>query len=252
SQVCRYVSIEPLNITPIEGGVLVRSNIYCSYDGRMWLWLKWLPLRFAAYVGAVDFINATGNFTTPVGNFSGVAPAGWYLHVSTKSVVEVPHGNTSLYVEYDRLAKTLDEIRAELGRALANSTALGGLVRQLSERVRMLSDEKARLEELLRKREQVIATLNAKIQAQNNEIEDLKRRLDEALARNNALLKRIEELNRTHAVQVHQLQSQLAQLQSQLNAAREEGGGGWLIPILFIALAGIAGAFVYIRKRQSE
>ncbi|MGC9130002.1 MAG: hypothetical protein ACP5H5_00280 [Pyrobaculum sp.] len=254
-QACKYVAVEPLNATSIENNkVYVRANIYCSSDGRSWLPLKWLSLRFAAYVSYVEIVNATGNFTTPVGNFSGVAPAGWYLHVSTRTVVKVPPTNTSLYVEYDRLAKTLDEIRTELGRALVNNTALGGLVRQLSEKVKALSDEKAKLEELLRQREQVINALNAKIQAQSDEIDNLKKKLDEALARNNALLKRMEELNKTHSTQVSQLQSQLAQLQSQLSAAKEEGSGGagWLIPVLFIALAGIAGAFVYIRKRQSE
>jgi hypothetical protein len=250
-QVCRYVSIEPLNITPIEGGVLVRSNIYCSHDGRTWLWMKWLPLRFAAYVGAVDFTNATGNFTTPVGNFSGVAPAGWYLHVRTGTVMRIPPGNTSLYVEYDRLARVLNEIKAELDRALVNNTMLVDLVRQLSERVKVLSEEKARLEELLKQRELLITALNAKIQAQDNEIENLKKRLSEALAERDVLLKRMEELNKTYSTQVSQLQSQLAQLQ--LSAAREEGGGAeWLIPVLLIALGGIIGAFVYIKKRRSE
>ncbi|AET32628.1 hypothetical protein [Pyrobaculum ferrireducens] len=252
SQVCRYVSVEPLNITPIEGGVLVRSNIYCSHDGRVWLWLKWLPLRLAAYVGLVNLANATGNFTTPVGNFSEMAPEGWYLHLSTKTVVKVPPGNTSLYVEYDRLVRTLDEIKAELGRALANSTALGNLLQQLSDKVKTLSDEKTKLEELLKQREQLITALNAKIQAQNNEIEDLKKRLSDILSKKDALLKRMEELNRTHALQVSQLQSQLAQLQSQLSAKEEGNGTGWLIPMLLIALGGVIGAVVYVRRRQSE
>jgi hypothetical protein len=49
---CRYVAVDVLNAAQIsETEQLWIADVYCTSDGSMWLWLRWLPLRFAAYSG---------------------------------------------------------------------------------------------------------------------------------------------------------------------------------------------------------
>jgi len=95
---CRYVAVDVLNATQIsEAEQLWTADVYCTSDGSMWLWLRWLPLRFTAYSGYVEFANATNaTAVTPVGTFVNYIPAGWYLAPSTKAVFRVPEANITL------------------------------------------------------------------------------------------------------------------------------------------------------------
>jgi hypothetical protein len=95
---CRYVAVDVLNAAQIsETEQLWTADVYCSADGSMWLWLRWLPLRFTAYSGYVEFANATNaTAVTPVGTFTNHIPAGWYLDPLTKAVFRVPEANLTL------------------------------------------------------------------------------------------------------------------------------------------------------------
>jgi hypothetical protein len=86
-----------------------------------WLWLRWLPLRFTAYSGYVEFVNATNaTAVTPAGTFTNHIPAGWYLDPTTKAVFRLPQFNISLLAEVHRLNAALQRLRAELQRSEAN------------------------------------------------------------------------------------------------------------------------------------
>ncbi|WP_258870376.1 hypothetical protein [Pyrobaculum aerophilum] len=109
---CKYVAVDVKNITIIDGGELWPSEVYCSQDGSSWLWLRLLPLRFAAYKGAVDFVNATLTVHTPIGVFAGYVPAGWYLDRITNTVFRLPGFNASLITEIHKLQAAIAQLTA--------------------------------------------------------------------------------------------------------------------------------------------
>jgi hypothetical protein len=89
----------------------------------MWLWLRWLPLRFAAYSGYVEFANATNaTAVTPVGTFTNHIPAGWYLDPATKAVFRVPEANLTLLTYVASLSEQLKALKAELEKSRADAS----------------------------------------------------------------------------------------------------------------------------------
>ncbi|WP_333638694.1 hypothetical protein [Pyrobaculum aerophilum] len=249
---CKYVAVEVENITVIDGGELWPSEVYCSQDGSSWLWLRLLPLRFAAYKGDVDFVNASITVYTPIGVFTGYVPAGWYLDRGTNTVFRLPGFNASLITEIHKLQRAITQLTAQLQAVSANNSQLSALLTQLSAKANELESQRKALEEAVRQRESVISALSAQLQAARAEADALRKQLEEARRENEALRARLAEINATYTDMIQQLQAQLDQLsQMQLQAQPDEGGPN-LLPLLFIALIAIVGALVYIRKKRAE
>ncbi|MEM4897077.1 MAG: hypothetical protein QXF04_00575 [Candidatus Aenigmatarchaeota archaeon] len=249
---CKYVAVEVKNVTLTGRGELWPSEVYCSQDGSSWLWLRLLPLRFAAYKGAVDFVNASITVYTPIGVFTGYVPAGWYLDRGTNTVFRLPGFNASLLAEIHKLQTAIAQLTAQLQAVSANNSQLSALLTQLSAKARELESQRKALEEAVRHRESVISALSAQLQAARAEADALRKQLEEARRENEALRARLAEINATYADKIRQLQLQLNQLSQMKLQAQEEEGGMGLLPILFIALIVIVGALVYIRKKRAE
>ncbi|RFA93033.1 hypothetical protein [Pyrobaculum aerophilum] len=248
---CKYVAVEVKNVTLTGRGELWPSEVYCSQDGSSWLWLRLLPLRFAAYKGAVDFVNASITVYTPIGVFTGYVPAGWYLDRGTNTVFRLPGFNASLITEIHKLQTVIAQLTAQLQAASANNSQLSALLTQLSAKARELESQRKALEEAVRHRESVISALSAQLQAARAEADALRKQLEEARRENEVLKAKLSQLNATYADKISQLQLQLNQL-SQMKLQAQEEGGPNLLPILFIALIAIVGALVYIRKKRAE
>ncbi|MEM0462879.1 hypothetical protein [Pyrobaculum sp.] len=249
---CRYVAVDVKNATQIDDyTVLWAAEVYCG-NGTMWMPLRWLPLRFTAYAGTVEFANATNaTVLTPIGVFYNAAPAGWYYDPATKTVFHIPQHNYSLVMELGRLYAQLSELKRQLQAASQNKSALEAAVSQLSARIAELERQRKALEDAVRARDAQIQSLNAALQAARSEADMLRRQLEAAKAENAALAEKMRAVNQTWASKVEQLQVQLSQLQ--LQATEEEGGGFDLLPVLALALAGVLIAlFVYRRKRAEE
>ncbi|AFA38632.1 hypothetical protein Pogu_0605 [Pyrobaculum oguniense TE7] len=249
---CRFVAVDVKDVAQInQYAELWTADVYCG-NGTVWMPLRWLPLRFSAYVGAVEFANATNaTAVTPVGVFHGVLPAGWYYDPATKSVFQIPQHNTTLIQQLGRLYAQLSDLKKQLEAAAQNKTALESAVSQLSARIAELERQRKALEDALRAKDAQIQSLNAALQAAKNEADALRRQLEAAMAENAALKDKLQALNKTWASKVEQLQVQLSQLQ--LQATEEEGGGFDLLPVLALALAGVLFAlFIYRRKRAEE
>ena len=245
---CRYVAVDVLNISAAEEELWL-ADIYCSSDGRSWLWLRWLPLRFAAYRGAVEFANAVNvTVTTPVGNFTGHVPAGWYLDPATKTVFKVPEANVTFFEEIRRLNAAVQLLKSELQKSEANLTQVSALIAQLKAQIEMLEAQKRALEEAARQRESLIAALNANLQAARAENEALKKQLEELRRENEALKTKLAELNKTYAAELSRLEAELQA--SELQAVEEEGINP--LPILLAALGSVVAAFIIYRRRRAE
>ena len=134
---CRYMAVDVLNVTQIsEAEQLWTADVYCSSDGSMWLWLRWLPLRFTAYSGYVQFANATNaTAVTPVGTFVNYIPAGWYLDPSTKTVFKIPEANLTLLSYVNSLSAQLKALKAELERSRADANQTASLIARLEAQV---------------------------------------------------------------------------------------------------------------------
>jgi len=247
---CRYVAVDVLDISVVESGEVWLSDVYCSSDGRQWLLLRWLPLRFAAYRGYVDFVNATNaTAVTPIGIFKDYVPAGWYLDPATKTVFRLPQFNISLLAEIDRLNAALQQLKAEMQRGGANISQTTTLIAQLKAQVEALETQRRALEDAVKQRETVVAALNANLQAARAENDALRRRLEELRQENEALRKRTADLNKTYLAEISQLEAEIQSMR--LQAVEEHGGCFNYLPILAIALAG-AVAFVMYRRRSEE
>ncbi|AFA38761.1 hypothetical protein Pogu_0734 [Pyrobaculum oguniense TE7] len=249
---CRYVAVDVKNAAQIDDyTVLWAADVYCG-NGTMWMPLRWLLLRFSAYVGPVELVNATNaTVQTPIGVFHNVAPAGWYYDPATKSVFQIPQHNYSLVMELGRLYAQLSDLKKQLQTLSQNKTALESAVAQLSAKIAELERQRKALEDALRARDAQIQSLLSALQAAKNEADALRRQLEAARAEANALREKVQALNKTWASKVEQLQLQLSQLQ--LQATEEEGGGFNALSILLLALGGVLVAlFVYRRKRAEE
>lgn len=248
---CKYVAVDVLNASAVEGGELWLSDVYCSADGRQWLWLRWLPLRFAAYRGRVEFINATNaTVSTPVGQFAGCVPAGWYLDPATKAVFALPQFNASLLAEVHRLSAAIRELRARLQRSESEAGQAASLIAQLRAQVSALEAQRLSLEEALRQRESMMAAMSASLRALSAENEALRGQVERLRREAEELRAALAGLNATCASRVSQLEAELQLAKAQ--AAGERGGPDALLPLL-AALASIAvAAALYKRRRARE
>jgi len=249
---CQYVAVDVLNATQIsETEQLWLADVYCTADGSMWLWLRWLPLRFTAYSGYVQFANATNaTVTTPVGTFTNYIPAGWYLDPATKAVFMIPGANLTLLAYVDRLSAQLKALKTELNKSKADANQTASLIAKLEAQAARLETQRRALEEALRQREAELAALQANLRAAQAENERLRAQLAQLKAENDQLKAKLVSMNQTLA----SLNDQLTALKTQLEtrASGGEEGPNPLIYVLPIALAGVAATFFIYRKKKAE
>jgi len=249
---CRYVAVDVLNATQIsDTEQLWTADVYCSSDGTQWLWLRWLPLRFTAYSGYVQFANATNaTVITPVGTFVNYIPAGWYLDPSTKAVFRVPEANLTLLAYIERLSEQLKALKAELNKSKADVNQTASLIAKLEAQLTALEAQRRALEEALRQRESEVTALQANLRAAQAENDRLRSQLAQLKAENDHLKTQLASMNQTLANLSNQLASLNAQLAVQLSSGEE--GPNPLMYVLFAALAAVAVAFVIYRKKKAE
>jgi len=249
---CRYVAVDVLNATQIsQSEQLWTADVYCTSDGSMWLWLRWLPLRFTAYSGYVEFTNATNaTVITPVGTFTNYIPAGWYLDPLTKAVFRVPEANITLLTYIASLSAQLKALKAELERSRADANQTASLIARLEAQVAALEAQRRALEEALRQRESEVTALQANLRAAQAENERLRSQLAQLKAENDQLKAKLASMNQTIASLNNQLSSLKTQLVVQPTSGEE--GANPLMYVLFIALAGVIAALVIYRKKKAE
>jgi cell division protein FtsB len=249
---CRYVAVDVLNATQIsETEQLWIADVYCSSDGTQWLWLRWLPLRFTAYSGYVEFVNATNaTAVTPVGTFTNYIPAGWYLDPLTKAVFRVPGANTTLLTYVASLSEQLKVLKAELNKSRADVNQTASLIAKLEAQLTALEAQRRALEEALRQRESEAAALQANLRAAQAENDRLRSQLAQLKAENDQLKAQLASMNQTMVTLNDQLTSLKAQLAVQPSGGEE--GADPLMYVLFAALAGVFIAFVIYRKKKAE
>jgi len=249
---CRYVAVDVLNATQIsEAEQLWTADVYCTADGSMWLWLRWLPLRFTAYSGYVEYVNATNaTVITPVGTFVNYIPAGWYLDPATKAVFRVPEANLTLLAHIASLSAQLKALKAELDKSRANASQAASLIAKLEAQLTALEAQRRALEDALRQRESEAAALQANLRAAQAENERLRAQLAQLKAENDHLKTQLASMNQT----VTSLNDQLSSLKAQLSVQLSSGEEG-IDPLMYIlptALAGVAAAFFIYRKKKAE
>jgi hypothetical protein len=249
---CRHVAVDVLNATQIsENELLWTANVYCTADGSMWLWLRWLPLRFTAYSGYVEFVNATNaTVTTPVGIFTSYIPAGWYLDPLTKAVFRVPEANITLLSYVAGLSAQLKALKAELERSRADANQTASLIVKLEAQLAALEAQRRALEEALRQRESEVTALQANLRAAQAENDRLRSQLAQLKAENDQLKAQLASMNQT----VTSLNDQLSAMMTQL-ALQTSGGEEGIDPLMYVlsaALAGVVIAFVIYRKKKAE
>jgi len=249
---CRYVAVDVLNVIQIsETEQLWTADVYCTSDGSMWLWLRWLPLRFTAYSGYVEYVNATNaTAVTPVGTFTNYIPAGWYLDPATKTVFRVPEANITLLAHIERLSAQLKALKAELERSRANASQAASLIARLEAQLAALEAQRRALEEALRQRESEVTALQANLRAAQAENERLRSQLAQLKAENDQLKAQLASMNQTIASLNDQLSAMMTQLALQTSGGEE--GPNPLMYVLFAALAGVAAAFAIYRKKKAE
>ena len=249
---CRYVAVDVLNVTQFsETEQLWLADVYCTADGTQWLWLRWLPLRFTAYSGYVQFVNATNaTAVTPIGTYTNYIPAGWYLDPATKAVFRVPEANITLLTYVASLSAQLKALKAELERSRADANQTASLIARLEAQVAALEAQRRALEEALRQRESEAAALQANLRAAQAENERLRSQLAQLKTENVHLKTQLASMNQTLANLNDQLTSLKAQLAVQPTSGEE--GPSPLMYALPAALAGVAAAFVIYRKKKAE
>jgi len=249
---CRYVAVDVLNATQIsETEQLWTADVYCSSDGTQWLWLRWLPLRFTAYSGYVEFVNATNaTAVTPAGTFTSYIPAGWYLDPLTKAVFRVPEANLTLLSYVVSLSAQIKALKAELNKSRSDANQTASLIAKLEAQLTALEAQRRALEEALRQRESEVTALQANLRAAQAENERLRSQLAQLKAENDQLKTQLSSMNQTLAG----LNDHLSSLKAQL-AVQPSGGEEGIDPLmyaLFAALAGVVIAFVIYRKKKAE
>jgi len=249
---CQYVAVDVLNATQIsETEHLWIADVYCTSDGSMWLWLRWLPLRFTAYSGYVEFVNATNaTVATPVGTFTNYIPAGWYLDPATRAVFKMPGANLTLLAYVDSLSAQLKALRAELDKDRVDANQAASLAAKLEAQAARLEAQRRALEEVLRQREAELAALQANLRAAQAENERLRSQLTQLRSENDQLKAKLASMNQTIASLKDQLSAMRAQLAVQPSGGEE--GANPLVYVLLIALAVVAAAFVIYRKKKAE
>jgi len=248
SEACRYVAVDVHEMANSSNGFVEvwSGDLYCSPNGTMWLWLKWLPLRFSAYVSSIEFVDANITVHTPVGVFSSHVPAGWYLDTESKTVLRLPQANISLLQSYQQLQAELRQLQKVVDELAKNSSNAAALVAQLREKVAELQRQRGELEEALRQRESQIAALTSQLASARREAEELKRRLEEAQKELEKAMALLAELNRTNAA----LRAELAQLLAE--AGNVEGAQLPLPLLAAVVAAGGVVAYLLYRRSSSE
>jgi cell division protein FtsB len=249
---CRYMAVDVLSTAQIsETEQLWTADVYCSPDGSMWLWLRWLPLRFTAYSGYVEFANATNaTAVTPAGTFTSYIPAGWYIDPTTKAVFKIPEANLTLLSYVASLSAQLKALKAELNKSKAEANQTASLIARLETQVARLETQRRALEEALRQRESEVAALQANLRAAQAESDRLRSQLAQLKTENDQLKAKLASMNQTIAGLNNQLTSLKAQLAVQTSESVE--GIDPLMYILPAALAGVAAAFVIYKKKKAE
>jgi len=248
---CRYVAVDMRDVLKTARGTLWLADVYCSRDGSMWLWLRWLPLRFTAYSGYVEYVNATNaTAVTPAGTFTNHIPAGWYLDPATKAVFRVPEANITLLTHIASLSAQLKALKAELERSKADANQTASLIAKLEAQLTALEAQRRALEEALRQRESEVTALQANLRAAQAENERLRSQLAQLKAENDHLKTQLASMNQTLANLNDQLSAMMTQLALQTSGGEE--GIDPLMYVLFAALAGVAAAFVIYRKKKAE
>lgn len=252
---CKYVAVVPLDVVWIGQYQQVWvSDVYCG-NGTMWIWLKWLPLRFAFYAANITFVNATNaTVVTPIGTFVGAIPAGWYYDPSTGQVFRLPGSNASLILELDEMRATIAALQTQLAALAANKTALQSALAQLQTQLNQLQRQQQALQSTLAQKDSQIQALQSALQAAQQQSSMLQTQLNTARAQlqelNQTCIARMQAINQTWAAKLNQLQLQLqAMVQTQ--------SGGWsgnfnLLVILAVALAGVIASLIVYRRRRGE
>jgi len=248
---CRYVAVDVHDVLKTARGTLWLADVYCAADGSMWLWLRWLPLRFTAYSGYVEYVNATNaTAVTPIGTFTNYIPAGWYLDPATKAVFRVPGANLTLLAYVASLSAQIKALKAELERSRADANQTASLIAKLEAQIAALEAQRRALEEALRQRESEVTALQANLRAAQAENERLRSQLEQLKAENDQLKTQLASMNQTIANLNAQLTSLKAQLAVQPSGGEE--GANPLMYVLFAALAGVIVAFAIYRKKKAE
>ena len=249
---CRYVAVDVLDAAQIsQTEQLWTADVYCTADGSMWLWLRWLPLRFTAYSAYVEYVNATNaTAVTPAGTFTNHIPAGWYLDPLTKAVFRVPEANITLLSYVANLSAQLKALKAELNKSKADANQTALLITKLEAQLTALEAQRRALEEALRQRESEVTALQANLRAAQAENERLRSQLAQLKAENDHLKTQLASMNQTVTSLNDQLTSLKTQLSVQLSSGEE--GPDPLMYVLFAALAAVAVAFVIYRKKKAE
>ncbi|MFZ8811826.1 MAG: hypothetical protein ACO2PN_27470 [Pyrobaculum sp.] len=249
---CRYVAVDVLNATQISRSTqLWNADVYCSRDGSTWLWLRWLPLRFTAYSGYVEHVNATNTTAvTPVGTFTNYIPAGWYLDPATKAVFKIPEANLTLLSYVASLSAQIKALKAELDKSRTNASQAVSLIAGLEAQIAALEAQWRALEEALRQRESEVTALQANLRAAQAENDRLRSQLTQLKAENDHLKTQLASMNQT----IDSLNDRLTSLKTQL-AVQPSGGEEGIDPlmyVLFAALAGVIATLVIYRKKAEE
>jgi hypothetical protein len=248
---CRYVAVDVHDVLKTAHGTLWAADVYCSSDGTQWLWLRWLPLRFTAYSGYVEFVNAANaTAVTPAGTFTNHIPAGWYLDPTTKAVFRLPEANLTLLSYVASLSAQLKALKAELNKSRVNASQAALLIAKLEAQLTALEAQRRALEEALRQRESEAAALQANLRAAQAESDRLRSQLAQLKVENDQLKTQLSSMNQTLAGLNNQLTSLKAQLTVQTSGGEE--GPSPLMYILPAALAGVIIALVIYRKKKAE
>ncbi|MEM1663200.1 MAG: hypothetical protein QXD96_03655 [Pyrobaculum sp.] len=243
--ICRFVAVDVLERQNASSWAeLWIGDVYCTRDGESWLWLKWLPLRFSAYRGFVDFVNKSIEASTPVGRFVGYIPTGWYLDRLTKTVFKIEEVQIDLLYELRNFYTTVEQLREELKKALAEREASTAALRQTEAKVAALEETIKNLREALVQRESAIRLLQTNLAAARGESEYLRRQLEEARKELEAARRQLEEIEGRlieASIEAEKWKSMYLQLQTE--------GGGFDIFIVVVAGAAAAAALLILRRR---
>jgi len=206
NRLCRYVAIEVHNVTYTWRGVYIYGDVYCSTNGTMWLWLKWLPLVFRFYQSDLRFVDFNATVYTPIGPLAGRVPEGWYADPSTRAVFRLPSPHGDALAAYARrvtdLEAALANARQELDAARRNATTLAS----------ELAKVRAQLSEVL-----PLAQRATSAEAQARELASLVRRLGEELNSTRAELNATKTQASSCRAALQSAQAEISSKSSQLS-----------------------------------
>jgi len=246
AQICRYVGVDIKNMTADVYSIYITADIYCSPDGIRWAYLKWLALRIRAYRANVTLVGANLTASTPLGNFSGQLPEGWYADLNSRYTFRVPGDDFSPVEWYYAQVEKSRAIIANLQSELENKTAV---ISALEKQVESLRSE-------LKAREGQLGELQRQLQACDAQLKNAtaeRRRLERLLqSTRGELEKLVAELNATKS-KVQSYEAQIQSLMAQLREKAQEASAPSIPPYVITAVILIAAAVGYvIYKRRGQ